>query len=146
MTPPPLLHALPAKVLQAAQYFGSFVRLNCVAADGGEVEVRIYLADWQLVQDGTALADSEGAASENNHRLATLKSRELLEVAASGDCGVTLSFTGGCAIHLKANLDEYELEDELMLTYTDAALVKFFPQRGFVVSPPVSKVSKASGP
>lgn len=136
--PTALLQSLPATVLQAEQYFGSFVRLTCVAAGGNEIELRVYLADWCFLRSANMLADSEGVAKENNLHLSGLKSRQLLQVIAS-DNEVTLDFTDGFSLRLVANLEEYEPDDELLLVYLDTVLVKFFPTIGFVLAPPVSR-------
>lgn len=136
--PTALLQSLPATVLQAEQYFGSFVRLTCIAADGNELELRVYLADWCFMRSANVLADSEGGAKENNLHLSGLKSQQLLEIIAS-DNEVTLDFTDGFSLRMVANLEEYEPDDELLLVYLDTALVKFFPTIGFVLAPPVSR-------
>lgn len=136
--PPAMLQSLPAKVLQAEQYFGSFVRLTCIAADGNELELRVYLADWRLLRGGGLLADSEGAAKDNNLHLTGLKGQQLLQVVA-GDSEVVLDFSDGFSLQVVANLEEYEPDDELLLVYLDAALVKFFPTIGFVLAPPVAR-------
>lgn len=137
--PATLLQSLPATVLQVEQYFGSFVRLTCTAADGNELELRVYLADWRVLHGSSLLADSEGAPGDNNLRLAQLKGQQLLQVIACGEGEVTLDFTGGLSVRIVANLEEYEPEDELMLVYLDTALVKFFPVTGFVLAPPVAR-------
>lgn len=138
VVPVAMLQSLPAMVLQAEQYFGSFVRLTCVAADGSELELRVYLADWRFLRDGALLADCEGAAKENNLHLSRLKGQRLLQVVA-GDSDVMLDFTDGLSLQVIANLDEYEPDDELLLVYLDAALLEFFPKIGFVLAPPVAR-------
>jgi hypothetical protein len=138
VVPTTLLQSLPAVVLHAEQYFGSFVRLTCVAADGNELELRVYLADWRFSRGGGLLADSEGAAKENNLHLTGLKGQQLLHVVA-GESEVILDFTDAFSLRVVANLEEYEPDDELLLVYLDTALVKFFPTIGFVLAPPVAR-------
>lgn len=140
LVPDVLLFALPATVRKAEQYFGSFVRLTCSTPSNGELEVRVYLADWRLELGERLLADSERLAQDNNPLLAELKGQELLQVLPrGGGSEITLCFSNGMSLQVAANLDEYDKDDELLLAYLDAALVKFFPLKGFVLAPPVAR-------
>jgi hypothetical protein len=135
--PAPLGSVLPAVVAKVEQYFGSFVRLDCASSAGESFEVRVYLADWVFLAKGTTLADSSGAAGENNAKLSALMGQSLLQVDALSSHELWLMFTGDMSLKLIANLNEYEPDDELLIASLDVAFLKFSPTKGFVVAPPV---------
>lgn len=135
--PAPLGGVLPAVVAKAEQYFGSFVRLDCASAAGESFEVRVYLADWVFLAKGATLADSSGAAGENNAKLLALRGQTLLQVHARSSHELWLMFTGDMSLKLIANLNEYDPDDELFIASLDIAFLKFSPTKGFVVAPPV---------
>lgn len=138
-TPDFLQRALPAVVVKVEQYFGSFVRLECTSPDGGELELRVYLADWIFLARGVEFGDSSGGATRNNELLAALQGGRLLEIVVNGGDQLWLMFSEGMSLQIMANFDEYEPEDELLIAYMDMALLKFIPTQGFVVAPPVRR-------
>jgi hypothetical protein len=132
-----LRSVLPSLVVKVEQYFGSFVRLDCASAAGESFEVRVYLADWVFLTKEVSLADSAGAAVANNAKLVLLKGEKLLQVDVRSSNELWLMFTGDMSLKLMANLNEYEPDDELLVTSLDVAFLKFSPTKGFVVAPPV---------
>lgn len=135
--PESLVGLLPAEVVKADQYFGSFVRLDCKSAAGELFEVRVYLADWIFLDRGSVLADSSGEPAHNNPKLAVLNGAKLLQVSAPSEGELWLMFTADMSLKLIANLNEYEPDDELLIASLDAAFLKFSPAKGFVAAPPV---------
>lgn len=128
---------LPAAVATVDQYFGSFIRLDCASASGQLFEVRVYLADWSFFAKGVTPVNSAGSAALNNGLLSALKGEQLLQVVVKGAYELWLMFTSEMSLQLMANLDEYEAGDELLVVSLDVALLKFSPNKGFVLAPPV---------
>lgn len=135
--PEALNSVLPAEVTKVEQYFGSFVRLNCISAGGGLFEVRVYLADWVFLSHGATFADSAGTSAINNAKLSALNGEKLRQVAVGSERELWLMFTGDMALKLIANLDEYEPDDELLIASLADAFWKFSPTKGFVAAPHV---------
>jgi hypothetical protein len=135
--PESLIALLPAEVVKADQYFGSFVRLDCRSAAGELFEVRVYLADWFFLDGGAVLTDSSGDPASNNPKLAALTGAKLLQLAAPSEGELWLMFTADMSLKLVANLNEYEPDDELLIASLDVAFLKFSPTKGFVAAPPV---------
>ncbi len=135
--PESLIGLLPAEVVKADQYFGSFVRLDCKSAADQLFEVRVYLADWIFLDRGAVLADSSGEPALNNPKLAALNGAKLLQVSAPSAGELWLMFTADLSLKLIANLNEYEPDDELLIASLDVAFLKFSPAKGFTAAPPV---------
>ena len=125
---------LPADVMRVEQYFGSFVRLNCVTAGQDPFEVRVYLADWVFFIRDEAIADSCGIAALNNGRLAVLKGTKLQELVTKGRRELWLIFSDEMSLKLTANLNEYEPEDELLIASLHEEYLKFSPTQGLVIA------------
>jgi hypothetical protein len=122
---------LPASVLSANQYFGSFIRFNCGGLGGKSLELRIYLADWVFNQDELELADCEGQPGENNDKLVILEGEKLLSIKAETVKELVFNFTNQFSLKVFANLDEYDFGDDLIIAYVDDILVKYSPAAGF---------------
>ncbi len=133
--PESLRHVFPADVTKVTQYFGSFVRLDCISKEGVAFFVRLYLADWFFFAKGSVIADSSRSAESNNVHLSDVKGEKLMEVLVKSTCELWLIFTNEKALKLMANLSEYEFEDEMLIMSLDDAYLKFSPAIGFVVVP-----------
>jgi hypothetical protein len=135
--PEPLSRVLPAEVTKVEQYFGSFVRFDCLSEKGEVFSARLYLTDWLFFEKGLALADSAGSAESNNAHLSRLKGEKLKEVLVRGASELWLMFTNEMSLKLTANLSEYEFEDEMLIASLDDVYLKFSPANGFVGVPSV---------
>ena len=123
-----LINKLPSRsVWRARKGIGSFVTIDlgkrCVAAreDGSEEETAdlnlwVHLCDWDLTKRGQTVLTSDSHESAFDGALAALLSTDLLGIEMSlSQRELQIVFTNDVRFHLRSNLDEYELEDDMLI-------------------------------
>jgi hypothetical protein len=125
---------LPFGIEAVTQYFGSFVKITGTTSDGGPAHIRIYLCDWSLVDASSTSvrASSAHSALENQPSLdllvgARITSVETLENGAA----LRLDTASNLTLVLRANADEYALDDDMLLFYSKAGCMGFNPTVGW---------------
>ncbi len=127
-----LLCKMPMCVVKAYPYFGTFVRIYLFDVDGQSISIRINLCDWIFSENSKVLATSSSDSNKWAEMIAILVGSKLLDIVQHNAECLELVFESGKSFVLKANLEEYEIEDELIVIYVPEKYgIGYSPKRGF---------------
>jgi len=122
---------LPMVVREAGRYFGTFVLFSLVDSAGETVELRTYLTAWEY-KEGTRTLTTSDETTREWGIIPALAGDSLNEIKfVSREC-VTFNFASGKSFVLRADFDEYELDDELLTIYASKRYaIDYSPATGF---------------
>ena len=126
-----LLGNMPMVIVKADPYFGSFIRFDAVSNDGSAILIRIYLCDWCLVENSKVRATSSSDIENWSSIIGSLDGCKLLDFLVHATELLELVFDSNRSMLLRANLEEYGNDDDLLRIIYDGSLVGYSPASGF---------------